>query len=209
MPILSGAEIERGRKFRDQQAYRHFVWGRWLLRTRIGERFAIHPNEVRIEKTNMGRPFFKSNGFEQVDFNLSHSGDYVVLAIADGCRVGIDVECAANTADADFLKPLVLSHPDQDAHKRALVEGFSVKEAVLKALGTGLAGGMDSFDLPDLPKPWGAYHAVVETGQGAYWCQSVGLGSQQRSFVAFDRPGVIINRVDVTPTSATFSAQVS
>lgn len=209
MTILSENEIERGRKFRDPQAFRHFVWARWLLRTRIGERFSIEPGEVELHITDLGRPFFKSNGFAQIDFNLSHSGDYVVLAIADGCRVGVDVECAADTADADFLKPLVLSHPGQHAQKRALVEGFSVKEAVLKALGTGLAGGMDSFDLPDLPIPGGAYHAVVETGQGAFWCQSVGLGPKQRAFVAFDQPGVIVRRIDVTPTTGTVSAQVS
>ncbi|MEJ1931928.1 4'-phosphopantetheinyl transferase superfamily protein [Nostoc sp. NIES-2111] len=80
-------------------------------------------------------------------FNLSHSGRHVLLAFARDVEVGVDVELIAPIADLRMLIASV-THPDEEASlsaepdERARLRRFlalwTAKEAVLKAIGTGL-----------------------------------------------------------------------
>lgn len=84
-------------------------------------------------------------------FNLSHSGDFVMLVISD-TPVGCDIE---------RLHKAILSHhvfhPKELAHLRLLPEGdtrnreflrlWTAKEAFLKAIGTGIDANASSYDL--------------------------------------------------------------
>lgn len=67
-----------------------------LLRAVFGEK-----NYKRIAVDGCGKPYLAGGDF----FSLSHSGDYVILAVA-GCRVGVDIEKVVSSAgflEADCL----------------------------------------------------------------------------------------------------------
>ena len=85
------------------------------------------------------------------DFNLSHCGDIVLLAIAHGVEIGVDVEVLRPRPRALQLAQRYFS-ADEAAALAALPEAecqqafyrlWTAKEAVLKALGRGLAFGLD------------------------------------------------------------------
>lgn len=86
-------------------------------------------------------------------FNLSHSNDFVMLAISD-TPVGCDIE---------HLHKAILSHhvfhprelarllslPEGDARNREFLRLWTAKEAFLKAIGTGIDENAASYDLSD------------------------------------------------------------
>ena len=84
-------------------------------------------------------------------FNLSHSGDYVVLAVAD-CEVGIDIEEIMPFHEATVKKV----YREEQKKELEQVEGaekdekfteiWTKYEAALKLEGTGFANGWD--DIP-------------------------------------------------------------
>lgn len=84
-------------------------------------------------------------------FNLSHSGDVVLLAIAHGLDLGIDVESlrprprALQLAQRYFTddEAATLAALSVDDRQQAFYRLWTAKEAVLKALGRGVAFGLE------------------------------------------------------------------
>lgn len=95
-----------------------------------------------IEKNRFGRPMIK-NGF---DFNLSHSGNFVVCAFSKGLKVGIDIELIRDVNLQNFKRIMTEEQwNDIKTNKEPLIRFFhywTLKESVLKADGKGLRGNM-------------------------------------------------------------------
>ncbi|SQI44442.1 4'-phosphopantetheinyl transferase psf-1 [Leminorella richardii] len=66
-----------------------FLTGRWLLAELMHRQFGCDQLPEMGEPVN-GRPSFASASLP--DFNLSHSGTDLIVALAQGCRVGVDIE---------------------------------------------------------------------------------------------------------------------
>lgn len=109
--------------------------------------------EVHVD--DRGRPWL-----EGVSFSVSHSGSLGLIAIAEGVRpVGVDVERIRSDTDFRALAARFL-HPDEAAaigdDRDAFFRCWTRKEAVVKALGLGLAHPLDSFAVDfdaDRPTP--------------------------------------------------------
>lgn len=92
-----------------------------------------------IHYTAANRPYFPDN---RDDFNISHSGTLVVCAMANDNSIGIDVERAVPLSIEDFRRQFSDAewnhiHRSSDP-LRTFFEYWTAKEAVLKAVGTGL-----------------------------------------------------------------------
>ncbi len=83
-------------------------------------------------------------------FNLSHSGGYALLAVAHGGELGVDIEQMRADIDAAAISARYF-HPAEraalaalaaDARREAFFRCWTRKEAYLKAVGVGLAGGL-------------------------------------------------------------------
>jgi 4'-phosphopantetheinyl transferase len=72
-----------------------------------------------------------------VEFSVSHSGDAVVVAVADA-PCGVDVELLDGDRDIAGLSRLVLGEGEQAADEREFLRAWTRKEAVTKATGDGL-----------------------------------------------------------------------
>lgn len=66
-----------------------FLIGRWLLAELLFNQLG-EPQLPEIAIVDNGRPSFIVD--KQLDFNISHSGEYIMVALAHGCRIGLDVE---------------------------------------------------------------------------------------------------------------------
>jgi 4'-phosphopantetheinyl transferase len=84
-------------------------------------------------------------------FNLSHCGDVALLAIGHGIELGVDVEAlrprprALQLAQRYFTpdEAAALAILSEDERQQAFYRLWTAKEAVLKALGRGLAFGLN------------------------------------------------------------------
>ena len=121
-----------------------YLAGRALLRYAVADRTGRAASSLRIEVAAHGKP--SCIGGPQI--SLSHSGNIVVCAVAR-FAVGIDVEVAPPrdiqaVAERYFTKAENRWLEGADPQRFRML--WVLKEAYLKALGTGLAGGLDSLD---------------------------------------------------------------
>merc|ERR1719322_493453 len=92
MSIIQQEERERIRKFRYQSDAKASLAGPLLIRNWIKNTFPeISGDAITLARSERGRPFWKRTGPQpSVDFNVSHAGDYSVLA-SSNLKVGVDV----------------------------------------------------------------------------------------------------------------------
>jgi 4'-phosphopantetheinyl transferase len=143
---LSTAERSRVTEYRIREAAERYVVTRALVRVVLGQQLRISPRELEISRTDAGKPVI-SHG---VHFNVSHSGDLVLLAVCETAQVGIDVERKRDVARVDALVARWLTQRERAELETLMTRGFtasdaflrvwSLKEARLKALGVGISG---------------------------------------------------------------------
>lgn len=157
---LSDADRVELRRWRQQADQERFIAARGALRTILARLSgARQPGELNLVRTPRGRLFLDPRaGRSDLDFNLSHAGGFVLIAVCSRGRVGVDIEDAGRALDIAGVSRLVLTAEEQDrlaatrgeAERRALFFTCWVrKEAVTKADGRGLACGMDRFPVLD------------------------------------------------------------
>jgi 4'-phosphopantetheinyl transferase len=117
------------------------------------------PAEVQLTADSRGK--LRLGGAEtQWEFNLSHSGSYVLVALAWGRDVGVDVETIKPDFPVDvatrFFAPDELTQLNSlPTHERAraFYALWTCKEAVLKAHGMGLSIPLSSFSVTAFSSP--------------------------------------------------------
>ena len=78
-------------KFSDKRLKNNFCISRSILRNILIKYLDLPPEEVIIKHQKNGKPALANQGIK-LNFNLSHTDNWVLLAISRDCRVGIDLE---------------------------------------------------------------------------------------------------------------------
>jgi len=126
---LSTDEITRANRFRFPLHKNRFIAARGQLRQILGRYLQIAPQEVEFEYGDRGKPFLKH---KQLQFNVSHTEDTALYAS----------QRFFTTAEAE----LICNATPPDC-QRLFFHLWTVKEAYLKAIGSGLVGGLDSLEV--------------------------------------------------------------
>ena len=154
---LDGAERVRRDRFQNARARRHFVLCRAALRSLLCEQLGCANERLSFAAAEGGKPYALVDGRPvAVGFNVSHSGRHGLIALAPGGRVGVDVEECVARRDLDRLIGAVFG-PEERADLAAVAgperirlffRFWTLKEAVTKALGTGLSFDVSGFEIP-------------------------------------------------------------
>lgn len=151
--LLDPAERRRAASFRHESDRQRYVVAHVTLRRMLGAYLGREPGLVRLEKSWNGKPVL--GGVSRVSglrFSLSHDQDLVLIAVARLARVGVDVQSHPVPARVDTIADAVLTGRERDELGEAGPDGPGLarfwvrKEAVLKATGTGLGGGVERID---------------------------------------------------------------
>ncbi|MDR0243963.1 MAG: 4'-phosphopantetheinyl transferase superfamily protein [Burkholderia sp.] len=126
---------------------------RAALRDVLGTALGIAPHAVAIVVDASGRPSLDRVHRASLDFNVSHAGDHALIAWAPAGRVGVDIEGCNRAADwraltREVCAPAEVAYLDRmplAARASEFMRVWSAKEALLKALGTGIVGGLRAF----------------------------------------------------------------
>ncbi|MES2713137.1 MAG: 4'-phosphopantetheinyl transferase superfamily protein [Pseudomonadota bacterium] len=126
------------------------------LRAILGECLGELPQALRFNQAPLGKPFLAFPAASGVHFNLSHSQGLAALAVAR-FPIGVDIE-AVRPVEAD-LAHAVFSPAELDEfgnlplaqRREAFFLGWTRKEAVVKALGSGLHAPLDRFSVSLTP----------------------------------------------------------
>lgn len=148
--LLSSDEAARYGRLRVATARRQFLVSRVLVRTVLAARLGVAPPDVELRTAESGRPEVAGR---PLDFNLSHTGGLVALAVTGGAPVGVDVERYDRDVDPlvlaeRFFAPdehAVLAAAPEDERRALFVAHWTLKEAYVKARGVGIARGLRSI----------------------------------------------------------------
>lgn len=168
--LLSEQEQAHLAVYHFREAAERYVVTRSLVRAVLGERLSISPRSIQVSRTDTGKPVIT----EGVQFNVSHSGDLILMALSDERAVGVDVERKREVQRVEALLQRWLSPDEQAAHaslhesgasaSEAFLRLWSLKEARLKALGVGISGAsgarldiVEAFPLDNLLERLGAH----------------------------------------------------
>lgn len=160
---LSEDDRERAARFRFEGDRHRFLIARASLRTILARYLKTNAAGLQFELGPFGKPGLaqRQDGFD-LRFNLAHSHQLALIAIARGREVGVDVEFMR----ADFANDEVAAHffsATEVKHLVRLPTGIKTrsffncwtrKEAYIKARGEGLSHRLDQFDVsfgPDEP----------------------------------------------------------
>lgn len=151
--LLSEDEAARGRRFVSEALRQRFVAARAGLRARLAGHLGVDPRGLVFVENAWGKPRLARH--PTLHFSLSHSGDYAVLAASEALEVGADIERVRELDHLDLARRYF--HPGEvvaiegageaDAQRLAFFRLWTLKEAVVKALGRGLSIPLDSFEL--------------------------------------------------------------
>lgn len=148
IPLIRKKEILKKANTSDRKLS---LAGDILTRKYLSRLYNIPEEKLEIKKGEKGKPYVLNI---PAHFNVSHSGDYTVLAISDR-PIGIDLEIIR-----DFSAILAKKYFNEDelkyisgnssSRKKSLMqkcfyEIWTAKEAYLKFTGKGIAGGINSL----------------------------------------------------------------
>lgn len=147
----------RYRFLRDRSA---FITTRAAARRWLATELGLAPREVPIVVESSGRPRLAADLCTDLDFNVSHSHSRAAIAVARGRRVGVDLEYRRSIRELRALVPDVmgplerekLDHLEGSAFVQAFYNCWTRKEALVKALGVGIAYPLTLIDLPCVPR---------------------------------------------------------
>ncbi len=153
---LSTDERNRASRFRFARDRDRFVGARGLLREILALYLNATPARLSFGYGAHGKPFLAGKEHGALRFNVSHSFDVMLLAIAHMREVGVDVEGVRNNGFAmEEIHETVLSEPEKqalarfggEAKRTTFLRFWSLKEAYIKADGRGVSLPLERIDV--------------------------------------------------------------
>jgi 4'-phosphopantetheinyl transferase len=151
---LSDDELERAARFRFPHLSNRFVVARASVRMLLSKHLDLSPKSIRFHYDAFGKPEISpQQNTRNLRFNVSHSEDIALCAIAWQHDIGVDVEHVKPLPDLWEVAQRFFASEEQAAlaalPSEKQLEGFykiwTRKEAYLKAIGKGLSEPLDQF----------------------------------------------------------------
>ncbi|MCH6255174.1 4'-phosphopantetheinyl transferase superfamily protein [Puniceicoccaceae bacterium K14] len=151
--FLASDEEERRSRFKFDIHRERFSKSRNILRFLLGSYLSQHPTEIRFAYAAKGKP--QLEGFNRLNFNISHSDSHFIAAFSTGSEIGVDIEGRRPPRDEAQLvnrffhekERVEYSSLPPELKTQAFYNGWTRKEALIKAHGDGLQIPLDSFQV--------------------------------------------------------------
>jgi 4'-phosphopantetheinyl transferase len=154
---MSDEERLQSRRFRRESDRLRYIASRLLLRQALSRAShgRVSPGQWQFREGAHGKLHIDAGaGLPLLQFNLSHAGRIVVVAVSASCAVGVDVErmdrpLAVIPADVALTmreRAWLASQPEEAKTER-FIQMWTVKEACAKLSGTGTSEEFSSFEV--------------------------------------------------------------
>jgi 4'-phosphopantetheinyl transferase len=145
--VLPADERSRAGRFRFESDKKRFVAARAFLRIILGRYLQINPLAIRFEYNKYGKPSISRELNREIKFNLSHSENTALVAVAKAREIGVDIERTKSSfvdeamafeclTTLEIERFQMLSGSEQAGF---FFNCWTRKEAYIKACGRGLS----------------------------------------------------------------------
>ena len=177
--LLDASERTEADRYRVATARNQHIVGRGMARWLLGGS-AVLPEQIQFECGDHGKPAVVDPPAAQQPFNIAHTDGLVLCGIAEDPTVqmvGVDVESlnrrtTTDLAERYFSPPEVAALRDRsaDEQKRFFLRIWTLKEAFIKAIGTGLYTPLADFAFHDIETESPSIEFLApELDQGQNW----------------------------------------
>lgn len=151
--LLSSEERARADRFHFERDRRRYSIAHAATRTLLGAYTGIAPGDLQFVALARGKPVLKTQ--TGLHFNLSHSGEMALLGVTTQAEIGVDIEQRRILSDRDAIARAyfapgecrALASLAGDARDHGFFLCWTRKEAYVKAVGDGIAFGLDRFEV--------------------------------------------------------------
>jgi 4'-phosphopantetheinyl transferase len=146
---LSPDEQERAGRFIRSADRARFVVCRGALRSILGRYAALPASDCRFDYGPRGKPRLLNSSLDAaLQFNVSHSGDWALIAVTQNRPIGVDLEQIRPDGDVLGVGQLAFSVAERErlqslpeaVRVAAFFDLWTCKEAYLKGIGEGFFG---------------------------------------------------------------------
>ena len=157
MAWLDSQERARWRRYLHPRPRRDFALCRAALRVMLCSRLGCRNDELAFGTLRYGKPYALVGGSPvPIGFNVSHGGRHGLIALGAAGRIGVDVEERNARRDLDGIMRMVYTPEEQaeldrvngEQKVRLFFSLWTMKEALIKALGTGFSLNPSRFEIP-------------------------------------------------------------
>lgn len=203
--LLSRDERARADRFVYDRHRRRYTVAQAHLRRVLAELTGTRPDRIGFHFGRHGKPFLPGGP----SFNQSHSRERIMIAVAAGGRLGVDIEQLRGVthmlalADKNFADDESASLRAAPAHERRALffRIWTRKEAFLKALGVGLTHSLRSFSVDPSPQATQGLLAVGKLPEDpAEWhLGGIPCSKGAEAALAVDRAGIEVEALRYDP----------
>lgn len=165
---------------RRERIMRQRVQQQFFLRLLLAAYLGCPGKSVQLARSDRGKPMLAGEHADSpLRFNVSHSGDWLAIAVAEEVGVGIDIEVERRLPRAQLLARRFLSPAeaewlvelDEPFRSRQFLQQWTARESLVKARGCGLAGCLGEIELDwqpptirRLPDDWSGPRSMALAG---------------------------------------------
>lgn len=150
--VMSDGERQKALAFRLPSMRERYVAARVLLRQTLAGYLQEDPASLQFETGEYGKPCLVCGSLY---FNISHTGDFLLIAVADFPDIGIDIETIKPRGSIASLARRCFSDREFDrwlqlpaaAQLEVFYRLWTKKEAFVKAVGRGIALGLEHCEV--------------------------------------------------------------
>ena len=191
---LEPDELNRASRFHFEKHRRHFIVARGFLRSVVAPYLEMQPESLRFSYGPYGKPVLASE--HALRFNLSHSHEVALLAVALDAELGVDVEhIRADFASEEIAQRFfsraeveVFNSLPKEERVVAFFRCWTRKEAYIKAIGKGLSQALDAFDVTLAPDIQPALLRAEDDDASRWSLSDVDVGEGYAGALAVERP---------------------
>ena len=199
--VLDDAEKNQANKMHGVLLHKRYVEIHGRTRQLLAKTLKLAPEKITIRKAEHGKPYLAD--YPALAFNLSHSAEKMMVALAWNCRVGVDIEVIKQrinvaglvnkcfgTEEITYWNQLPGCEKNQ-----AFYRFWTRKEAFVKATGNGIVLGLNNCVInPDNPKNF--LRIPSQCGKPSEWhLQDIDLGDGVCSAIVTDKFFTDINLI--------------
>lgn len=176
--VLSPEECVRADRYVTGDLTRRSVVCRGVLRRILGAVLSRSPADIRFSVGPHGKPAIAADQNPGIEFNVSHTADLAVIALAARRAVGVDVESVDRKVNRDELASRFFSSTEcrvyfalpEPQRTAAFYRIWTCKEAYLKAIGAGLSFPLGQFSVSVAPdEPPGLIDVEQQPREAGRW----------------------------------------